>query len=591
MAQDDSLLISAPRQGIGSSPHTGFADVRNLDISSIPGVAKLNRALTKRSESVVTSSINWAVENPLTSGEVFALGDNGNVYWSTSVNITWTLLNGNSLVNAHGNGLAIWEDYLFVARDTSLDTFGPLTQTTSTVFTATLANPMVITRVAHGLTTNDRIILYSTGFLRSSASVDFANQGTAYFVEVVDPDTFNLASTIGGNLLNSSVGSQNGVHTYKFWKTKNTTNDLSFQTNVTSDVLWHPMLVSKLDGKLFGGSANQVFKLVKNSGQTFAPQTSATYTWSPTALTTAIPSGYRIKCLAELGSNLMLGTWWGTAVNSFPIADIFPWDTSDLPPGNPIILNDFGCHAMLTYGNSLIILAGVNGTIYKSDGVNFAIAAKLPIEMNYASGAYVIWSPGAIFSQNGKVFMGSAGSGVLAPQGIYSLHQTPQGNILNLEHLVSYLTDGTTVTTGVTAMLPLASDRLLAGTFSDTTEGIDTTTVGSFFYNTDYSGFFTSPLYVVGSPKSLRVFTELNILFAKELATNEGIQISYRLNLTDSFTVLGTFSSDIAGTTKIGAVNSHFVNPGIPKCETIQLKIALKGTTTTTPQLKSITLK
>jgi hypothetical protein len=60
----------------------------------------------------------------------------------------------------------------------------------------------------------------------------------------------------------------------------------------------------------------------------------------------------------------------------------------------------------------------------------------------------------------------------------------------------------------------------------------------------------------------------------------------YRLNLTDSFTTLGTYTY-----ATLGAVISHFDRPGIPAAETLQLRVELLGTSTTTPQFKSLTLR
>lgn len=118
------------------------------------------------------------------------------------------------------------------------------------------------------------------------------------------------------------------------------------------------------------------------------------------------------------------------------------------------------------------------------------------------------------------------------------------------------------------------------------TYGIDLTTATSYAYTTDYSGYFDSPLYVVGSIKDPRSFTEMEFELAKKLATGEGIRILYRTNLTDSFTTMGTYTF-----ANLGAIISHHDIPGIPACEMIQIRVALLGTSTTTPQFKSLTLR
>lgn len=596
MAKESTdLVIQAPRQGIAKSPHLGFGDVRNIDIASIPGVARLNKVLGKRTGTTVTTRVNWAKQNPtsnsLFSGEFFALDASGNAYRGINSGATWSVLAGNSLTDAHGNGMEIWEDYLFVARDRYIDTFGPVS---GAAFTATLANPMVITCTSgnHGLATNDRLILYSDGQISSSAPVTFTNNGTAYFVNVASPTTFTLSAASGGVELNTSGGSQSGNHYFRAWKSQ-TAAGFGDMTATYADALWHPMINSKLDGKLYGGESNQVFKVTKTAGQTFVPGVSASYTFANACMTTALPSGHRIKCLAEQNNNLMMGTWKGDLVDAFPVADIFTWDGSAPSYGQPIQINDYGVHAMLNVDGNLIVLAGISGSIYQCDGARAVQIGKLPIELPVSNGAYIIWSPGAICKFKDKIFIGSGGSTTLGGQGIYSLQLTGQGSVLTLEHLNSQLTDGSVSRVIISALVPVNSDSILAAWTSGSDEGIDTTATSSYSYSTDYSGYFDSPLYVVGTINNKKKYTEIEFQLAKPLAAGEGIKFYYRKNLNDSFTAIenqngGTLTLDFE---TLGAVISHIIPADITDAELLQFRIALKGSTTTTPQFKAAYLR
>ena len=571
---NNNLVISAPRQGISQSPHTGFADVRNLDINSIPGIARLNKILVKKSGSEVTRPIYWKIRNPLVSTEFFAVGDTGIVLTSTDSGDTWAVLPGNGLTNAAGQGLAIWKDYLFVARTTSLDTFGPLSGQGITGIT--IASPGIVQHTAHGFSTQDgTTIIFST----SGALPTGLTAGTLYYVGTVhNVNEFSVSLTQAGADINTT-GTQSGTHKYKFWRSS-LGDSLTFKT-IDSDVLWHPMWVSKNDNKLYGGAGRFVFSLDEVSGQTFTPITAGTFTWTQQALD--LPSPYRIKCIRELGNFLMLGTWQGTAVTDFPIADIFPWDRSSASFGQPISLNDFGIHAMENTGNSLVVLAGVKGSIYRCDGGSIYLIGQLPIELSVTK--FINWFPGSICNFKNKIFIGSGGNSALAGQGIYSLQQTGQGNILNLEHLNSNLTDGSVSQVAIHSLLPVSNDVLLASWTNGSAWGIDKTDSTSYLYTTDYSGYFESPLYVVGSLKNPRIFTELEFQFAKKLATGEGIRVKYRVNLTDSFTTLDTYTF-----TTLGAVISHYAIANIPACEMLQIRVELLGTATTTPQFRSLTL-
>lgn len=576
---NNDIIIDMPRQGIAPSAMTGFADVRNLDLFSVPGVARLNRKFSVASGS--TSAIyNWLVRNPLTSTEFFALSTTGTVYTSTDgTGAVWSLLGGNTVSAASGNGLAIWKDYLFVARDASLDTFGPLSGVAVTV---TAATPCVISSTGHGLQASTPIIFSATTIPAGITA------GTVYYVSDINllTDSFQIKDAIGGSQINTTT-TGSGVK-YRTWYAPAGGGVTTFKT-ITSDNLWHPMIISKLNSALYGGEANQVFKLAEATAP-FNPITAASYTWSATVLATALQADYRIKCLAEYGTNLMLGTWKGTAVTDFPVADIFPLGINETAVGNAISLNDFGIHALLTYGSSLIIWAGVNGRIYRSDGVNFSQVVRLPMDVTNTN--YVIFKPGGVCIHKERIFFGTGNvSSGLPGQGVYSLQLSPGGNILILEHTISQETDGTSEQTVVGCLLPLTGQRIIAGWVSGSNKGIDTTS-DSYIYVTAYTAYFDTPLFQVGTPKGKRILTELDILLAKTLTTTQGIRLLYRTSLSGTFATLGTFTHDVAGTTILGAEFSHFTTANIPNLETVQFRVALNsGNSETTPWLRQVSFK
>ena len=79
----------------------------------------------------------------------------------------------------------------------------------------------------------------------------------------------------------------------------------------------------------------------------------------------------------------------------------------------------------------------------------------------------------------------------------------------------------------------------------------------------------------------------IELHLGKSLRTGEGIKISYRLDLEDSFTEVKTL--DYA-TNKVGAISSRIfpinVSDRIKQGDQLQIRVALKGTATTTPSLK-----
>ena len=369
------ITLSAPKQGISQSPHVGFADVRNMDIDSVEGIARLNNIMVKKSGTTVDAQVNWIVRHPVTTTEVYALDSAGTVYKSADSGDTWAVLVGSSSTSAHGNGLAIWNNYLIVARDTKLDVCGDGS---------------------------------GTGIVAANWTLD--------------------------------------------WQ------------SIDSDVLWHPLYTSTNDSKLYGGAGKYIFSLDEET--TFDPASGATYTFTAQALD--LPDDYRIKCLEELGNNLMIGTWQGTAVTDIRVANIFQWDRSSVSFGQPIKIDTYGVHAMKNDGNSLIVLAGVDGIIYSCNGASAWAIGQLPQDLS--GGKYLEFYPGALIKYKNKIFfgVGQGGSAVQSGMGVYSLKQTGKGNILNFEHTISTLNDGSLKPLKPSALLPVSRDTLLIGWRSDT---------------------------------------------------------------------------------------------------------------------------
>lgn len=73
-------------------------------------------------------------------------------------------------------------------------------------FTVTIASPGVVTRDSHGLLSNTRVKLYTTGALPTGLSTD-----TWYYVVSPTEHTFKLATTRDGTAINTS-GTQSGTH-------------------------------------------------------------------------------------------------------------------------------------------------------------------------------------------------------------------------------------------------------------------------------------------------------------------------------------------------------------------------------------------
>lgn len=565
MAKETGLTIKDFQVGIGASPHTGFADMRNLDILTRPGVARLNNATTKQSSTTVTDLIKWQWRNPRSTGDFWALGDTQKVYKGTSNGTSWSVISGNTTSGGPvGQGGVIYKDYLFVCRSTAIDVFGPLSGATVTV---TIASPAVFTKTAHGLSAGDPIIFSTTGALPTGLTA-----GTVYYVIAAGlmADAFEVSTSVGGAAVNTS-GSQSGTHTYSAWEN-------GWQT-IDADTEFHPMIVGQ-DDYVYGGAGRYVFSIKETSGSTFDPNSSSTYTFTSRALD--LPANYRIKCLAEQGKELAIGTWMGSNIYEFKVADIFYWDRVSDTFRLPIQLSEHGVNALWSKNGLLYILAGIEGKVYVSNSVQASFIAQIPQSVTgIGDGTYIVPYPGAITDYKGRVTFGiSTSPGGTAPgMGVWSIVQGSKSAILNHEHTISTGSDGTSNQLLIGSLISVSQNSLLIGWRDNSTYGIDMVDTTKY---TSYAGYFDSPLYQVGSSQAKSTFSNVEFQLDKPLTTGQGIRIKYRKNLSDAFTTIGTW--DFATN---GAISSVSAGASISNAEFLQIRCEMTtGVLNTTPELR-----
>jgi len=481
-----ALVIRDWHNGIAESEHLGFADMRNVDIYTTPGALKANFRTDKVSASVVTDLVKWFVINPV-NGDIYGLGDTGKVWRSTDDGTTWAQITGNTTTNASGDGLAIWKDYLFVARNTILDVYGPL-----------------------------------------SGAAAWTN---------------------------------------------------SWQTNLTAAGGFHPMLIGQDDILYIG---NQRYIASVKELTTFVPATASSYTYTVQALD--LPANYKVKCLAEIGKWLLVGTWMGSSVFEIRIADIFPWDRVSSSFDFPVRLDEYGVHQMIVKDNLLWIHAGVLGNIYVSNLSSAKLIRSLPFSVtNMDTTIFLSNYPGAIMKHKNRVHFGIASgttNSSLDGYGVWSV--TDAGNIV-FENQISTDTTSPANALQIGALLPTGAQTYLIGWRDNTTYGIDQVS-NSQRYPT-YKAYVTSAIYHIGTPYNKRTFEEITFELDRPLIAAQGVRLKYRTDLAASFTTIGTF--DFA---TYGAIRSFTTGPGIVDAEFVQIRAEIAETGNAPIALREIRL-
>lgn len=577
--QTDNAIVIKDWPGIAGSPLLGFGELRNLDLDTYPGLARVGLNTTKRSGSVVTDLPIWAAVDPNNALYCWMLGDTGRLYFSSDGGLTWVLVSGNG--SGAGQGLGIWKNYLFVIGATAVDVWGPLT--TAIPFSA--ARTFIVSSVGDDTFqgSGDQTILQTTGTPVRVSSDGTLPAGlvanTTYWTRTAGSSLFRLYPTLADAQANTNqidvTDSGSGIHSIVVYGWT-----LSWQT-ITSDTKYHPCIATN-DDQFHIGAGRYIAKLRELDGQTFAPGSSGTYEFSGTYLD--LPAGVRVKCLEELGDLLMIGTWRGSNIYDFESADIYPWDKAAPYFEKPVRLNDNGVHAMCVENNLLYAIVGTKGRMIRTNGFSAEDVLEIPgTMMNLNGGKYLVVHPGGMKSRRGKIYIGIGGVTGVSGCGVFTYHV--KKNRLAVENTISTGGDGstTTVTIGAVAFV-LAADRYMFGWKEDSTYGIDLLDATSRYGS--YKAFITSPLYRVGTQLAPVTFSEISMLLGNPLPSGCSVRIKYRKNLNDSYTTIKEWTY-----AAIGGVTSVRDGAAITDAIDLQILIELTASSANTPDLREVRIE
>lgn len=202
------FLVDTFYGGIAEASKTGlkgsFAYGDNLDYKSDLNAVTIQIKTTKDSGTTVTDLPRYIEHDPVT-GKTFAYGDSGNFYikssgtWATTTNPT----------TAHGQGMKVWNDYVYLRKDSAIARYGPLSSSPSITQSWQSSNVQTI---------NDHAPI-----LDFAGNLMFANgrylgqwDGTTWTYDQVKlPVTWNIRSlaNIGSKL---AMGAWQGTHVYDF---------------------------------------------------------------------------------------------------------------------------------------------------------------------------------------------------------------------------------------------------------------------------------------------------------------------------------------------------------------------------------------
>lgn len=444
------------------------------------------------------------------------------------------------------------------------------------------------------VTINRRLTDYSggvvTGFMRW-----FVQDPTSRYIYGLDANGDVYRSTNQGATWTKFIdttGNGAGLAYWKGYLAIATTTSLNMYditggtlytgTGSLTSSAYHPIFHAQND-KLYIGNDRYVATLVENAGYTFDANNATTYTFTSNTIT--LPQTNKVKCLEELGTSLMIGTWKGTNLYDQKSSDIWVYNIPSTTLLNPIKVYENGINQMINVNQVIYVSAGIRGNIYATTGSSAQKFQSIPFDFTDTLGTWVNPEPGAIMHHAGKLYLGfSSGGGSVGPLGVYSIDL--QTRDINLENIISTGNDGTTGTTMyVSALCSIGNEEFIVGWADGDSYGIDRTNTSGYRV-TSYGAYFETQLFRVGSTLQDRAFQELEFYLAKPLASGQGVRISYRTNLSDNYTVIGTF--DYSALPSITSHNTEALITG----QMVQLKVELTtGNSTSGPELLEIRLR
>lgn len=507
---------------------------------------------------------------------------------------TWALINGNdtagqpspALASNIPNGIAVYNGWLqvwtnsriFVKPTVALSTDGQMNTNRWGAMTGVLnTNANANYNAPHyALVGHDSICYYCDGQFVGSIFANASGNATnlfSYSSYTASGTSVTLGTVYGGNVPIEGLpiqffASAGGTLPTAITNTTTTyyvkTGSLSYSGSVCTFQVAATAGGVALD-MATGASGTQYFN-------TYNPASSTTFVWSQHAL--ALPITDTAQCLAELGTDLVVGTSGNT---------LFTWDRFSANPSGYIFLPESNVPQMVTTNNMVHVFAGNKGNIYITNGSTASLVLSIP---DYISGQiepYFTWG-GAMYLRGRVYFSVQQGSGTANVGGIWSFVPTQNffigqdfGTALRLENQNSYGTYNGKATLLFANQTQAAQFPQYWSVWDNGSSGYGIDYTGTVPYSSSTPGtasYIETDIIPVGTMLEKKTFKQLEYKLAAPLATGESIVVYQRGNLTDSFTIVGSTLQQDSTTSLSGYYPCDF-----EKGQWLQLRILLVSTT------------
>lgn len=593
----EEIVIDGWENGVAPSPYKGIGNLKNVDITSIPGEAFCNfdrqaiQGPTFSSQTINAYTASYLQTAPaglrggmwiqVLSSTISVLTTTGGFNSGPFYFVTGVDTSGNFQVATTYNGTPI----------TTLGTTG-----TATISCTPVENPMVSSTTEH--TSGAPTFANQRSYMMDSAGIVYVypyadGQTTKKYWAAIEPPGGASQST------NASIVTYFG-YLIRIGDVGGTTLTLQSKSTTSLGTAWnsfitpsvgatgvpHTAIVGVFDDTIWYCAGSYIGSLYQIEGQTFNPATSTTFTFDASAI--SLPGSETSQCLAELGAQLLIGAA-GQNLYFFDRASSLATGAYTVLP-----LVEGNVQVALTAGNVVYFFAGNKGHIYITSG---AIAQPILSLPDYISGTpiepYFVWKTAAfirgriIFSFVDSNNNAGATWSFVPVQGMFI--EEDVGLALRMENISSARTYNGYA--GVILPYPGIDGQEAQGPqywtgwtdSANSTYGIDASMTTPY---TDGSSVIETDMIPTGTFLNKRTFSLIEYKLATPLATGESVAIKYRTNLTDSFASMGTLVTESSSVSAYYPVNFQLT-------QWLQLQIMLSSTATspTYCRLREIRIK
>lgn len=537
------IVIDNFEAGIADSPEEGIADMRNMNIISVPKESAVGFA---------TSAMNV----PPTVTAVSVTGDAGTDILTVSSTTGW--YNGMAVVfNSLTGGTGLSTGVVYYVFSLSGNTFKVGTYLTSSsivnfttnVTAGTLSSYTLnfASATVNGFPTNP--VKYTvdptlgTFFIDSSNKVWYINTSTAgsnladnsiiYLGNILTPTGQGGGISILGRYLMVFSGTQiDYALMASFFSTAPGTVWQYNWIGGSPDSTAFRDCISATDDAIYFTNGSAVGSILHNPGSSaFNPGTPATYTFNSTAL--ALPQTETATCLGQLGTFLLVG-----GVKNF----VYPWNRTATSYNYPIILAESRTSQIITTNSNAYLFTGNRGRIYVTNGSNVELYKKIPDSLSGTVDPYYTWTSAQYWKNQlycGFTTQSNAAISIETTGGVWAIDT--QTEALRLTNRLSYgAYTGSTVFISPNVTAAPAGGGFFVAWSNNGTYGVDRTSSSPY---TNFEAYLDSDLIPVGTFLDVATFEQVEFKLSRPLVTGESVRLSWRGNLTDSFTPIGTTST------------------------------------------------